>query len=496
MHKNRVKKATVLLTMSLSLLLSGCSSLTTEMQEAMDNNQDIELSIAENSNDITRNYYEWTELDQLKTFDSIRDTWDDVLQITKFDINSKNGCIFIDTNSNWAGNNTLYNAFQNKVFVETYWQDGKIRSALAEPAIEEFSDIENEATGLVASVNAYFNLVPVNEDKTSGLFNYLTRAEAMAAIYKGDTPVILNEEQADFKEAVGENNYNTLAQEVNQFSYLQYEDGALNKYTYNSTMTRAEAVYILVQKYFKEEYDSMDKPDGSFTDCKNAGDIATKNEFTGKHSYRTYELEYVLQNSKKGAPESLYKALCIAQRHNIISNETRWNLGINGGELINMLINTYSAISNEQGYAVDAKNGLNPGAMVAEIDNDKKEKKPKKKEEQTIGEVAVHKLSDLADIDDLIKTYGNEISMTEEEINEAKQSAEGFTIEEYDAYMKVDFCDYLNVRVGPSTDYRIIKSVPKETKVHIVGRCQENGWYRVIADGKITYQCGVYFSEL
>jgi uncharacterized protein YgiM (DUF1202 family) len=62
--------------------------------------------------------------------------------------------------------------------------------------------------------------------------------------------------------------------------------------------------------------------------------------------------------------------------------------------------------------------------------------------------------------------------------------------------MNVDYCNYLNVRIGPSTDYKIKKSVPKGTKVHIVGICIENGWYRVIADGKISYQCGVYFSDI
>ena len=61
--------------------------------------------------------------------------------------------------------------------------------------------------------------------------------------------------------------------------------------------------------------------------------------------------------------------------------------------------------------------------------------------------------------------------------------------------MQVDHCYFLNVRTGPSTDFRILRSVPAGTKAHIVARCVENGWYRVLTEGKLVYQCGVYFSD-
>ena len=91
--------------------------------------------------------------------------------------------------------------------------------------------------------------------------------------------------------------------------------------------------------------------------------------------------------------------------------------------------------------------------------------------------------------------YGDEINMTDEELAEAYDSASKFHFEPVDKWMEVAFCNNLNVRTGPSTDFRILRTVPCGTRVHIVARCVENGWYRIIANEKIVYQCGVYFKD-
>ena len=476
-----------------SMTLTGCSSLKKEMISAMNSNTDITLSVdADMSTEPKRAKYDWVELDQLTTFKNLRNVWDDTLHIIRFDVNSKNGSIFVDTSGEWNGNNTLYNVFQNKVFVNDYWKDSKVRSKLAQAAITEFSDISNEGTGIVASVNAYFNLLPTNEDGTSGMFNNLTRAEAMTAIYKGDTSVILNEENVDFAGIVGENDLNIYAQEMDQYSYLDSSTASLNKTTYNEPITRAEAIYMIIQKFYKDEYDSLTGKESGLSDCKNAGRVGDKQGFTNGYAWKAYELEFCLQNQDKGLTEDLYKALIVAYNHNIISSDTRWYAPIAGGELIQILINTYDGFYGDNQFLANAKLGENAGqSLIIKEDNT-----PETIIEELPSEVVVQKIKDISDIDKLLEVYGDEIDMTDEEIEEAKKNAEGYTIEPVDKYMLVDFCTWLNVRVGPSTDFKIKKSVPKETQVHIVGRCAENGWYRVIADGKISYQCGVYFSDL
>ena len=127
------------------------------MLNAMNNNQEIKLSVDGTIVDNNIDNFDWVELDQLKTYKNIRKVWDDKFQIVTFDIGSKNGALYVDTQGNWAGNNTLFNVFQNKVFVEDYWNDNNLRSELAQAAMTEFSDMGGESAGIIASVNAYFN---------------------------------------------------------------------------------------------------------------------------------------------------------------------------------------------------------------------------------------------------------------------------------------------------------------------------------------------------
>lgn len=473
--------------------LTGCgSSLEKEMTTAMDNNQEIKLSVDGASSIDKRKGITWVELDQLTTFKNIRKVWDDNLQIITFDTGSKNGVIYVDLNGNWAGNNVLYNAFQNKTFVKDFWSNNKLKSNLSQVAMEEFSDITNESTGIIASINAYYNIMPTNEDGTSGLMEGLTRAEVMSAIYRGDTPVIYGEVNADFEKAVGKNDFNMYAYEVNENSYLKFDNGSLNYDSYNSLMTRAEAIYILMNRYFPEELEATEAK-GELSDCKNAGNVAEKLGFTGKHAWQSYELEYCLQNSADGAPESLYKALVLANRLGIISSQTRWNEGIIGGELLDFMVRTYQAVQNKNDFAVNAKTGENVGESLY-IAWQEPEVEPEKTE-SSIGEAQVEQIRDVTNLDDLMNIYGDEVEMTDEELAEAYEVAENYTFEPCDKWMQVDYCYFLNVRTGPSTDFRILRSVPSGTKAHIVARCVETGWYRIITEGKIVYQCGVYFSD-
>lgn len=488
----KYKKITsIMLSVTLAMSLTGCgSSLKSEMIKAMDNEQEIQLSVEGNLQEVERVPMEWTELDQLKTFKNIRRTWDDKMQIVTFDMGSKNGVLFVDLDGNWAGNNVLYNVFQNKTFVKDYWSDSSLKGMLSQEAMSQFSDISNESTGLIASVNAYFNILPTNADGTSGLMNKLSRAEAMSAIYRGDTPVRYGEVNPEYEKALGSSEYNQFTFDINNNSYLKYENGGLNYSTYNGAMTRAEAVYILMNRYFAEELAGV-SGSGDFSDCVNAGDVAGKQGFKDKHAWESYELEYCLQNPDKGAPQSLYNSLVLAQSLGIIESETRWNQAISGGELLNMMIKTYEAVQNKLGFLVNAKIGANAGQSLYVKDTPEETVVS----EESVGTIQIEEVRDVTNLDDLLATYGDELDMTEEELAEAYLVAENFTFEPCDVWKQVDYCYFLNVRTGPSTDFRILRSVEKGTKAHVVARCVETGWYRVLTEGKLVYQCGVYFSD-
>lgn len=341
--------------------LTGCNTKTVEaIQLAMSQNTDIQITADKPVTEVERAELTWVELDQLDTFMEIRKTWDNELNIVKFDKGSKNGPIYIDTNGNWTGNNVLYNIFQNKEFVKNYWGDSKVRETLANKAVDEFSDISSISTGIYASVNAYFNIMQTNADGTSGLMNNLSRKEVMTIICRADTPV-KELSSSEFDAKFGANVYNKYAEQLKDCSYFKIDNNSLNAYTYNGPCTRAEAIYMIVQRYFKEEYDALDVTGvNPFTDCSNAGDVLASYEITPGYSWQTYSLEHCLQNKEDGVSEDLFKALVVANRHGVISNTTNWSSTIMGGELLKMIISAYESMHSDS-YPVNAKTGYNEG---------------------------------------------------------------------------------------------------------------------------------------
>ena len=106
------------LTLGITTILSGCGvkkndSLANEMKEYQSQNKSIHINIDAKASNSDKPDITWGELDQLNWYENLREDMDDQFGVISFDKNSKNGIIFIDTQGNWAGNNTLYNAFQN-----------------------------------------------------------------------------------------------------------------------------------------------------------------------------------------------------------------------------------------------------------------------------------------------------------------------------------------------------------------------------------------------
>lgn len=128
---------------------------------------------------------------------------------------------------------------------------------------------------------------------------------------------------------------------------------SLNNKTYNGTMTRAEAIYLIVNRYFKSDLESVDLTTATFTDCKDGGDIATEQKFiengTEKDYCRDYELVYATQNPDNGVPTSIYKAMVVAQNRGLITKDTRWDEGITKYEATKLLV---EALKQETGIQI------------------------------------------------------------------------------------------------------------------------------------------------
>ena len=493
--RNRI--LSVALTILICIALVGCGQ-DSELLTAMKENKDIIITVDGSTDKKEKEEYNWTELDQLSNYKQLRKEWDSILGTTIFDMGSKNGVLYVDLNGNWTGNNTLYNVFKNKKFVENFWKDKKIKSDLAELGINQFNDADGEYVGTAETIDAYFNLLPSNKDETSGLDENLTRAEAMGLIYRCDTPVQFVEDDPDNKLGVNENNIYT--KEMLDSGYLRLSEGELTQDNYNGLISKGEFIYLLMNRYFPDEIEQYTGSEYSFNNFKNGGNIAEKQKFivtdkkTGEttygHAYRAYTLEYCIQNDK--VDTLMAQALCLAADKGVISADFAFKEPLNGCDAINYILNTYMSQYDIDGYVVNAESGANAGTKLI----DEPEEVAEEPEVETISLTSLESedLPDVTDTDDMLRVYGEEFDLSDEEYEEAKSVLDGFTIEECDKWMVVN--SNVNVRVGPSTEFRVVSTLAYNVKVHITGRCKETGWYRIAANKKIAYVCGAYLDEL
>lgn len=441
--------------------------------------------------------YKWVELDRLEDFTAFRKVVDPEMGNFKFGVGSKNGPIFVDSEGNWTGNSTLKLAFSNKEFIKNYWSKSSFKSdfedAFSKDAEVKYVDGTPTDVLLRASMAAYFNIF-ANVKTESGQYDIignmqseLSRAEAMAALYRCDTPVIFLEKNEHYDELFGYNENNDYASQIEDCSFLKTDNGGLNPYTYYSPITMAEMVYMIVQRYYPEDFENTVAEPGYFNDCECAGDIFDKYGMDKGHGYQVCELEYSLQNGM--LTDDLYRAMIVALGHGIISRDTYWNTTVQCNDFMRLILRTYENMYTDNTFPVNAISGKNGASQNVTTDTDETEV-------IELGDVERGEIVEAESIDVVMDKYSKDIDMTDEQIEAVKNDLQGYTFEECDKKMRVDYCEYLNVRSGPSVKFTILKSIPKGSEVHVIARCVETGWYRIISNGVVAYQCDAYLVDV
>lgn len=369
--------------------LCGCA--TASSKEAMNmirNNESIEITVAEpassTSKQGTETYIPWTELAYLTSYPDLRADMDDLLYIIPMQ-DGKNGCIYVDSEGNHNNNTTLKDAFNNKKFVQDFFNNTEVSQAIIASSKQTFSDVETDQEALLAAYNAYYNLLPDGtEPSSANMQSTLTRLEAMALVYKADTPVnhdlqpsseYLNLLGAEDSTEASTADLVLFAEQIDKAgnSYLTLSNNSLDQSTATGIMTRAEFIYILVNRYFGDDYSNLtdesikasSKPI-TYTDLTNAGNVAKKQNYitteknpdTGKkeevalNRYQAYELNYCLQNADKGLTEPLYKAYIIASQKGILPDEeeVNWDIGLTKEYALDVLFNTLERIGSQVRY--------------------------------------------------------------------------------------------------------------------------------------------------
>ena len=458
----RVKKF-ILPTLTMVIIASqlmGCSAATpSELQTMLQQGQQIEIEIAtpiseEQGEEKT---LDWIQLDQLNTYADFRKSLEDIMKITRFGDNSKNGICYINLEGMQEGNNTLYNAMMNRKFIANFLENDTATLKTQQIMDSVYVDTD-EGDYMAAAINAYWNLLPDAEPNYFNGGSTLTRIEAMTLLARANTSVAENIGDSTFESQVGNVKYSEFASLVANDSYLTLADKSLNEKTANGTITRGEYIYMLVSNAFgTDRISSADTKKAQFNDCKSAGDIASQQklseEDTSKDYYDSAELKFTLDNPDSGCPDKMYQALVAAQELGIIGSDTRWDEGLTKSEAIQLYLDTLQAYTKQNGYPVDTTGGtMKP---VTEIN-------------------------------------GYQVSQDEGE------ASEEFTITEMDIQMVVNTEAY--TYENPTNESTMIGAAQKDEVVHVVGQVDGTNWFKVEQGGGtddiiVSFIDGEFLSE-
>lgn len=268
----------------------------------------------------------WTPVGELTDHAELRASIDKYLGVTG-EGKSKQGSLY----TNIKGKNDYNNVFSvamNNSAVKKALNTNK--NFIANAACNSYTDldIDDEEKCVNMALNAYFNLLPDGTEANADAS--LTRAQFMAMVMRADTPVTEIQTDTAFEKSVGQSEYNKYAQSVNKDSYL-----TLNNQLYNSSMTRAEAVYTIVSRYYADSLKNASSSASCYTDAKDGGAV-TKSD-------RASALNNSISNPDSGMDRELYKSLCVAKEKNLLTSaRSRWDEAITKNEAIALLRSVYT----------------------------------------------------------------------------------------------------------------------------------------------------------
>ena len=277
----------------------------------------------------------WLQLSSLETHPELRTAFEELVGVTGTTGN-KEGILYTNPLTTQADQNiTLLLAIKNSQF-RGYLVSPDELAKLGEIAAENYTDIDvDDVNAPYATINAYFELLPDQEDGQFDGDATISRAQAMTLLMRAITPV--NDQQApetdsDFTAKVGETTYTDFAAPMNDYCYINTSNG-LNEKSFESTMSRGEYIYMLTKALFGDEYSSRLEEAGkeetdvdsvTFTTLKDGGDV-------------TYQ--EALSSTDKGLPTDMFNTFKKAAAIGFITEDSlNWDEAITKSEAINLFI--------------------------------------------------------------------------------------------------------------------------------------------------------------
>ena len=370
--------------------LVGCAAMTsTEMMDVLNSGSDVEITMAvpaytESVVQVKQQDYTWEQLDQLKTYNAeFRVHFDklfNINRVTENGVNGKSGCMYINIAGERDGNTSLSDSLRNKPFMEKYMGNQSITSEISELASKIYADVEvGSSHAVYAGLNAYFNLF--NEVKDQDIYfnanQSLTREDFYSLVYRVNNGVSEIAEDIEFDNQVGATGgSNIFANQVDEYAWLNVTNNSLRPGNYKSAITRAEAIYLLMNYYFREDVVNINVKDINLADAKDGGDMLTvgveKLQIANKETdeviiadgWQLGVLAKMQQGNKGFVHTDIYKALGVANNLGIIGSETDWNGPVTKSDAIDMIVKIHQVLNIKEGYLTTAEYGTMVGNDV------------------------------------------------------------------------------------------------------------------------------------
>lgn len=316
--------------MGLSIVACGKQENTAIVETTVESTE-VENTVTEESK---VELLPWLQLSSLETHPELRKAFEEYAGVTGTTGN-KEGILYTNPLTTQTDQNiTLLLAIKNSQF-RGYVTMPDALEKLGEIATENYTDIEaDDVNAPYATINAYFELLP---DQEEGQFDgdaSISRAQAMTLVMRATTQV--NDQQApeadkDFTAKVGETQYTNFAAPMNEYAYLNTENGLTDK-TFGTAMSKGEYIYLLANYYSQDFQTYMDNngfknntylEDVTISTVSDAGDIS---------------FSEAISDSSKGVPSDMYKAFQTAINMNLIteSDLEDWDSAITKGEAVRL----------------------------------------------------------------------------------------------------------------------------------------------------------------
>lgn len=278
----------------------------------------------------------WLQLSSLETHPELRQAFDEYFGITGTTGN-KEGKLYYNPVTQKADQNvTLFMALRNTAVQDNFFVED-LMLKLGEIAAEHYADVEaDDLNATYATINAYFELLPDQEEGQFDGDSTISRAQAMTLLMRATTPV--NEAQApevnaDFTSKVGESQYTDFAAPMNEYSYLNTSNG-LNEGVFNSAMSRGEYI-CMITNLLKSEYQAI-LEDKGYNDLFADTEVALTTVTDGGD----ITFADAIGDTSKGVPTDMYKTFETAVQYGLLTEDLLedWDSSLTKSEAIQLFI--------------------------------------------------------------------------------------------------------------------------------------------------------------